>query len=88
MSNLQIILLVGAKLQMIITKMGLRIQDRGEVIKGALVVEPGDHLFWFNNPKFLLFIIHLVLFQVILPCLLVVSRFDKKFRFNLIDTNL
>ncbi|XP_028198172.1 MLO-like protein 2 isoform X2 [Glycine soja] len=46
-----------------ITKMGLRIQDRGEVFKGAPVVEPGDDLFWFNRPRFLLFIIHLVLFQ-------------------------
>nr|KYP44704.1 MLO-like protein 12 [Cajanus cajan] len=58
-----IILLVGAKLQKIITKMGLRIQDRGEVVKGAPVVEPGDDLFWFNRPRLLLFIIHLVLFQ-------------------------
>nr|AVR48473.1 MLO1 [Lens ervoides] len=58
-----LILLVGAKLQMIITKMGLRIQDRGEVIKGAPLVEPGDHLFWFNRPRLLLFTIHLVLFQ-------------------------
>ncbi|XP_020206196.1 MLO-like protein 12 [Cajanus cajan] len=58
-----IILLVGAKLQMIITKMGLRIADRGEVVKGAPVVEPGDDLFWFNRPRLLLFLIHLVLFQ-------------------------
>ncbi|XP_057445787.1 MLO-like protein 6 [Lotus japonicus] len=58
-----IILLVGTKLQMIITMMGLRIQDRGEVIKGAPMVEPGDHLFWFNRPSLLLFLIHLVLFQ-------------------------
>ncbi|KAG4939355.1 hypothetical protein JHK85_046077 [Glycine max] len=54
---------VGAKLQMIITKMGLRIQDRGEVLKGAPVVEPGDDLFWFNRPRLLLSIIHLVFFQ-------------------------
>lgn len=86
MSNSQIILLVGAKLQMIITKMGLRIQDRGEVIKGAPVVEPGDHLFWFNSPNLLLFIIHLVLFQVI-SSWLSLSRFDTKFKFNSIDTN-
>ncbi|XP_027358839.1 MLO-like protein 12 [Abrus precatorius] len=58
-----IILLVGAKLQMIITKMGLRIQDRGEVVKGTPVVEPRDELFWFNRPGLLLFLIHLVLFQ-------------------------
>jgi len=55
---------VGADLQMIITKMGLRIEDRG-VVKGAPVVEPGDDLFWFNRPRLLLFIVHLVLFLVI-----------------------
>lgn len=49
---------------MIITKMGLRIQDRGDVIKGTPVVKPGDDLFWFNRPRLLLFLIHFVLFQV------------------------
>ncbi|KAL2334293.1 hypothetical protein Fmac_015506 [Flemingia macrophylla] len=44
--------------------MGLRNQDRGEVVKGAPVVEPGDDLFWFKRPRSLLFIIHLVLFQM------------------------
>ncbi|KAJ6357903.1 hypothetical protein OIU78_005687 [Salix suchowensis] len=58
-----IILLVGTKLQVIITQMGLRIQERGDVVKGALVVIPGDDLFWFGRPRFLLFLIHLVLFQ-------------------------
>ncbi|KAK1571443.1 hypothetical protein Q3G72_017169 [Acer saccharum] len=58
-----IILLVGAKLQMIITKLGLRIQERGDVVKGAPVVQPGDELFWFGKPRFILFLIHLVLFQ-------------------------
>ncbi|KAG5054645.1 hypothetical protein JHK85_007155 [Glycine max] len=48
---------------MIITKKGLRIEDRGEVFKGAPVVEPRDDLFWFNRPSLLLFIIHLVFFQ-------------------------
>ncbi|XVF23656.1 hypothetical protein REPUB_Repub13aG0058200 [Reevesia pubescens] len=59
---LVVILMVGTKLQVIITKMGLRIQDRGEVVKGAPVVQPGDDLFWFGRPRFLLFLIHLVLF--------------------------
>ncbi|KAL5546190.1 hypothetical protein UlMin_005877 [Ulmus minor] len=58
-----IILLVGTKLQVIITKMGLRIQERGEVVKGAPLVQPGDHLFWFNRPRLLLYLIHFVLFQ-------------------------
>lgn len=61
----QVILLVGTKLQVIITKMGLRIQERGEVVKGVPVVQPGDDLFWFNRPRLLLFLINFVLFQVI-----------------------
>ncbi|XP_019193211.1 PREDICTED: MLO-like protein 12 [Ipomoea nil] len=58
-----ILLVVGAKLQMIITKMGGRIQERGDVLKGAPVVEPGDNLFWFNRPSLMLFFIRFVLFQ-------------------------
>ncbi|KAL3649377.1 MLO-like protein 6 [Castilleja foliolosa] len=58
-----IILLVGTKLQVIITKMGLRIQDRGEVVKGVPVVQPGDDLFWFNRPRLILYLINFVLFQ-------------------------
>ncbi|XP_059666097.1 MLO-like protein 12 isoform X2 [Cornus florida] len=57
-----ILLMVGTKLQVIITKMGLRIQDRGGVVKGAPVVQPGDDLFWFNRPRLILFLIHFVLF--------------------------
>ncbi|KAF8009014.1 hypothetical protein BT93_J0105 [Corymbia citriodora subsp. variegata] len=58
-----IILLVGTKLQVIITKMGLRIQERGEVVKGVPVVKPGDDLFWFNRPRLILYLINFVLFQ-------------------------
>ncbi|XP_042000419.1 MLO-like protein 6 [Salvia splendens] len=58
-----IILLVGAKLQFIITKMGLRIQERGEVVKGTPLVQPGDELFWFKRPRLLLYLVHFVLFQ-------------------------
>lgn len=61
---MQIILLVGTKLQVIITKMGLRIQERGEVVKGVPVVQPGDDLFWFNRPRLILYLINFVLFQV------------------------
>ncbi|XWS28420.1 hypothetical protein CRYUN_Cryun25bG0067300 [Craigia yunnanensis] len=58
-----IILLVGTKLQVIITKMGLRIQEKGEVVKGVPVVQPDDDLFWFNNPRLILYLINFVLFQ-------------------------
>lgn len=60
---MQVILLVGTKLQVIITKMGLRIQERGEVVKGVPVVQLGDDLFWFNRPRLVLYLIHFVLFQ-------------------------
>lgn len=62
--NLQIILLVGTKLQVIITKMALQIMERGDVVKGMPVVQPADDLFWFNRPHLLLYLIHFVLFQV------------------------
>ncbi|XP_044482914.1 MLO-like protein 6 isoform X2 [Mangifera indica] len=58
-----VILLVGTKLQVIITKMGLRIMERRQVVKGVPVVEPGDDLFWFNRPRLLLYLINFVLFQ-------------------------
>ncbi|CAM8920371.1 unnamed protein product [Rhodiola kirilowii] len=57
-----IILLVSTKLQVIITRMGVRIAERGDVVKGTPVVQPGDDLFWFNNPRFMLFLIHFCLF--------------------------
>ncbi|XP_077245651.1 MLO-like protein 12 [Tasmannia lanceolata] len=58
-----VILLVGTKLQVIITRMGLQIQDRGDVVKGAPTVQPMDDHFWFNRPSLMLFLIHFVLFQ-------------------------
>ncbi|KAL8501504.1 hypothetical protein ACS0TY_020869 [Phlomoides rotata] len=58
-----IILMVGTKLQVIITKMGLRIIERGEVVKGVPVVQPGDDLFWFSHPRLILYLINFVLFQ-------------------------
>lgn len=78
-----IILLVGTKLQMIITQMALRIQDRGEVVKGAPVVEPGDELFWFNRPRLVLFLIHLVLFQNAFQLAFFAwSTYDNGFKIN------
>uniref|UniRef100_A0A2N9GC59 MLO-like protein n=1 Tax=Fagus sylvatica TaxID=28930 RepID=A0A2N9GC59_FAGSY len=58
-----VILLVGTKLQVIITKMALRIIERGEVVKGVPVVQLGDDLFWFNRPSLILYLINFVLFQ-------------------------
>ncbi|KAF7142427.1 hypothetical protein RHSIM_Rhsim05G0183500 [Rhododendron simsii] len=62
--DFKIILLIGTKLQVIITKMGLRIQDKGDIVKGTPMVQPGDELFWFNRPRLLLYLIQFILFQV------------------------
>lgn len=60
---LVILLLVGAKLEVVIMEMAKEIQDKATVIKGAPVVEPSDRFFWFNRPGWVLFLIHLTLFQ-------------------------
>ncbi|KAL8551547.1 hypothetical protein ACS0TY_000587 [Phlomoides rotata] len=57
-----ILLLIGAKLQMVITKMGVRFLERADVIRGSPVVQPSDDLFWFRRPRFVLFLIHFVSF--------------------------
>ncbi|KAK4788914.1 hypothetical protein SAY86_020233 [Trapa natans] len=58
-----IMVLVGTKLQSIVTKMGLKIEERGEIVKGVPVVQPGDELFWFNRPRLMLYLINFILFQ-------------------------
>ncbi|CAL9108646.1 unnamed protein product [Musa textilis] len=58
-----VILLVGTKLQVIITRMAVNIMERGDVVKGVPIVQPADDLFWFSRPRLLLFLIHFVLFQ-------------------------
>ncbi|KAM0918534.1 hypothetical protein ACQ4PT_009037 [Festuca glaucescens] len=60
---LVILLCVGTKLEIVIMEMAQEIQDRATVIKGAPVVEPSNKFFWFNRPDWVLFLIHLTLFQ-------------------------
>ncbi|WVZ55302.1 hypothetical protein U9M48_005978 [Paspalum notatum var. saurae] len=60
---LVILLLVGAKLEVVIMEMAKEIQDKASVIKGAPIVEPSNKFFWFNRPDWVLFLIHLTLFQ-------------------------
>ncbi|XP_057848103.1 MLO-like protein 6 isoform X2 [Cryptomeria japonica] len=58
-----IILLVGMKLQVIITEMAIEIHERHAVVKGEPLVQPSDERFWFNRPKLVLSLIHFTLFQ-------------------------
>lgn len=61
---MQIILIIGTKLQVIITQMGRRTHEMADVVKGTPMVQPGDDLFWFGRPKLVLLLINFVLFQV------------------------
>lgn len=86
----QILLVIGTKLQVVIAKMGLQIQDRGDVVKGPPLVQPGDDLFWFRRPRLLLHFIHFVLFQVLIiyfflrkaPRTLILDYFTLMFSFS------
>lgn len=59
------LLLVGTKLQGIITRMCVDSHDKSHVVRGTLLVRPSDHFFWFGSPKLLLHLINYILFQVI-----------------------
>jgi len=60
---LAILLLVGTKLQSIITEMALEIQERHVIVQGTPIVQPTNELFWFGRPQLVLFLIHFTLFQ-------------------------
>ncbi|XP_023899807.1 MLO-like protein 12 [Quercus suber] len=57
---LVMLLVVGTKLQGIMTKMCL---ESPQVVRGPLLVKPNDNLFWFGKPKLLLHLIHFILYQ-------------------------
>ncbi|KAJ4963899.1 hypothetical protein NE237_023838 [Protea cynaroides] len=56
-------LAVGTKLQSIVTKMALEIQERHAVVQGIPLVKVSDKHFWFCWPELVLYLIHFVLFQ-------------------------
>ncbi|XP_042455360.1 MLO protein homolog 1-like [Zingiber officinale] len=60
---LLVLLLVGTKLELVIMEMAQEIQNRTNIIIGAPVVEPSNKYFWFNRPQWILFLIHLTLFE-------------------------
>ncbi|MQM17382.1 hypothetical protein Taro_050347 [Colocasia esculenta] len=62
-SSVNVLLLVGTKLEMVIMEMAHEIQDRTSVVKGAPVVEPSNRFFWFSQPKWILYLIQFTLFE-------------------------
>lgn len=60
---MQLVLLVGAKLQHIIATLALENAGITGFGTGAKL-RPRDELFWFKKPELLLSLIHFILFQV------------------------
>ncbi|URD96730.1 hypothetical protein MUK42_29917 [Musa troglodytarum] len=63
MVPLVIILAVGMKLQAIISMMSNEIRERHTVVQGIPLVHLSDQHFWFGHPRYVLFLLHLALFQ-------------------------
>ncbi|XP_023543418.1 MLO-like protein 12 [Cucurbita pepo subsp. pepo] len=60
---LLMLLLVGTKLQGIMTEMCLDSHGKSHVVRGTLLVRPSDQYFWLGRPKLLLYFIHFIFFQ-------------------------
>ncbi|KAH1096669.1 hypothetical protein J1N35_013590 [Gossypium stocksii] len=58
-----LLLAVGTKLEHIITQLAQEVAERHMVVTGELVVQPSDNHFWFNRPRLVLRLIHIILFQ-------------------------
>lgn len=59
---LLVVLIIGMKLQHVIATLALEHSGVNGPFVGVLL-KPRDQLFWFNRPKFLLYIIHFILFE-------------------------
>ena len=57
------LLVVGSKMEHIITELAVEVVQKHTAIEGDVVVAPSDDFFWFHRPKLVLLLIHIVLFQ-------------------------
>ncbi|GLT79340.1 hypothetical protein SLA2020_508320 [Shorea laevis] len=60
---LLVVLVLGTKLQVIVTRMAIQINNQNNVIRGTPLVQPNDKLFWFGKPRFVLTLLHFTLFM-------------------------
>ncbi|KAG9141342.1 hypothetical protein Leryth_001800 [Lithospermum erythrorhizon] len=58
-----LLLLVGTKLEHIITQLAVEVAQRHVVVAGDLEVTPSDEHFWFRTPQLVIVLIHIILFQ-------------------------
>ena len=59
---LQLLLIVGTKLEQVITELAIYVAQRHSVIVGDVRIQPSDDHFWFSQPKYVLYLIHFILF--------------------------
>ncbi|XP_043687487.1 MLO-like protein 12 [Telopea speciosissima] len=60
---LVVLLLIGTKLQVIITRMCFTNGETAPFVRGTFLVKPSDDFFWFGRPRLLLHLMHFILFQ-------------------------
>ena len=60
----QIVLIIGTKLERIITKMATELTSKTTVTIGLPDVMLSDELFWFKRPQLIIKFVHFILFQV------------------------
>lgn len=59
---LLLLLIVGTKLEQVITDLAIYVAQRHTVIVGQVKIQPSDDYFWFKKPSLVLQTIHIVLF--------------------------
>ncbi|XP_057546351.1 MLO-like protein 1 [Amaranthus tricolor] len=57
-----LLLIVGTKLEQVITELAIYVAQRHSVIVGDVRIQPSDDHFWFSQPKYVLYLIHFILF--------------------------
>ncbi|XP_022849198.1 MLO-like protein 1 [Olea europaea var. sylvestris] len=58
-----LLLAVGTKLEHIITQLAEEVAQKHSAVAGDLIVRPSDDHFWFQKPRLVLILIHVILFQ-------------------------
>ncbi|MCO5607137.1 hypothetical protein L7F22_061330 [Adiantum nelumboides] len=60
---LLLVLVIGTKMQLILTDMANEIQEQHAVVLGMPIAKPTDVYFWFDRPHFVLKCFHFIVFQ-------------------------
>ncbi|BAF14807.2 Os04g0444400 [Oryza sativa Japonica Group] len=59
----KLLLLIGTKLEHIITQLAYEVATKHTAVEGDIAVSPSDNLFWFHSPRLVLALLRFILFQ-------------------------